>query len=380
MKRTARTIASFMLACLASLIGLDARAQQWAREMFDHTSHDFGTVARGAKVEHRFGVENVYLEDAHIKSAVASCGCTSPEVPAQILKTYNKAYVVAKIDTIHFDGQKDVTIKVEFDRPFFAEVQLHIHCFIRKDVVVEPGAVHFRTAQATAAQQRVIVRYAGNPNWQILRIECGNPSISSKVTEIGRGNGVVTYELLVNLAADAKAGYSRDELNLVTNDANPRAQRVPVAVESQVVAPVSVHPSPLIMEPVAAGKLENPVVRPLVIVSSSPFQITGATSTNPRFRCDLLPAAAATIQRLPVTFLGSAALGKIDTRIRIQTTASAQPIEAEVNIQVTQPTNPQKAEAAEKGPADRPEAPPVDPVFGPPGPAIQPRTSTAKEF
>ena len=31
----------------------------------------------------------------------------------------------------------------------------------------------------------------------------------------------MTYDLTVNLAADAKAGYSRDELNLVTNDPNP---------------------------------------------------------------------------------------------------------------------------------------------------------------
>ena len=36
--------------------------QQWAKEMFDHTSHDFGTVARGAKMEHRFTLENIYEE------------------------------------------------------------------------------------------------------------------------------------------------------------------------------------------------------------------------------------------------------------------------------------------------------------------------------
>ena len=146
-----------------------AGAQDWAREMFDHTSHDFGTVARGAKVEHRFGVENIYLEDAHIESAQASCGCTSPEVPAQILKTWKKAYVIAKVDTVNFQGQKDVTIKVKFDKPFRAEVQLYIHCYIRSDVVLDPGSVHLRTAQGSATQQRVSVRYAGRPDWQIQR-------------------------------------------------------------------------------------------------------------------------------------------------------------------------------------------------------------------
>ena len=43
-------------------------AQDWARKMFDKTTHDFGVVARGAKAEYRFVIENIYEEDAHIKS------------------------------------------------------------------------------------------------------------------------------------------------------------------------------------------------------------------------------------------------------------------------------------------------------------------------
>jgi hypothetical protein len=369
---------------LAALTAGHAQAQDWAREMFDHTSHDFGTVARGAKVEHQFGVENIYLEDAHIESAQASCGCTSPEVPVQILKTWKKAYVVAKVDTVNFQGQKDVTIKVKFDKPFPAEVQLFIHCFIRSDVVLQPGSAHLRAAQGSGTQQRMSVRYAGRPDWQIQRVECANTSITGKAIEVGRGGGMVTYDLTVNLAAGARAGYSRDELYLVTNDPNPRAQRVPVLVEALVAAPVTVHPSPLILDPVAAGNLQNPVTRPLVVVSASPFQITSVQSTNPLFRCDLPVAAASTIQRLPVTFLGGDTPGKVDTRIRIQTTASAEPIEAEVSINLTQPTGTGKTvdkRSAESGPDQRkPEESLVDPVFGPPGTATKPRYSTQQEF
>ncbi len=330
-------------------------------------------------MEHRFAIENIYLEDAHIKSAKASCGCTTPEVPTQILKTWKKAYLVVKVDTVNFQGQKDVTIDVEFDKPFPAEVQLHIHCFIRSDVVLEPGSVHFGTAQGSAAQQRVTIRYAGRPDWQIQQVECANPSITGKVIEVSRAGGTVIYDLTVNLAANAKAGYSRDELNLVTNDPNPRAQRVPVPVEALVAAPVTVHPSPLIMDPVAAGKLQNPVMRPLLVRSTSPFQITAVQSTNPRFRCDLPVAAASTVQRLPVVFLGSDTPGKVNTHIRIQTTVSAQPIEAEVSIDVTPPagaeTTPGKMPAESK-----PEERAVDPVFGPPGTAAKPRSSTRQEF
>jgi hypothetical protein len=300
-------------------------------------------------------------------------------VPVEILKTWKKAYVLAKVDTVNFQGQKDVTITVDFDRPFPAEVQLYIHCYIRTDVVLDPGSVHLRAAQGSAAAQRVSVRYAGRPDWQIQRIECANPSISGKAVEVSRVGGMIAYDLTVKLAADAKAGYSRDELNLVTNDPNPRGQRVPVPVEVVVAAPVSVHPSPLIMEPVPAGALQNPVMRPLVVVSASPFQITGVESTNPRFRCDVPVAAAATFHRLPVVFLGSDTPGKVNTRIRIQTTASAEPIEAEVTINLTQPADTEKT--AEKRPAEnKPDDKAIDPVFGPPGTASKPRTTAPQEF
>jgi hypothetical protein len=388
MERTARTIAWAAVLSLAVLSAQRSLAQDWAREMFDHTSHDFGTVARGAKVEHSFGVENIYLEDAHIKSAHASCGCTTPEVPVQILKTWKKSYVIARVDTVNFQGQKDVTITVEFDKPFPAEVQLNIHCYIRSDVVLDPGSVHLNTAQGHAAEQHVNVRYAGRSDWQILQVECANPNITGKVEQISRGNGLVTYDLTVNLAAGAKAGYSRDELNLVTNDSNPRALRVPVPVEALVVAPVTVHPSPLIMEPVAAGKLDTPVMRPLVVVSSTPFKITRVESSDPRFRCDLPSGTAnapASVHRLPVVFLGGDAVGKASTRIRILTTAAAEPVEAEVNINLTQSSGTEKPEnkaldgtgrgLSEAGKASAGD---VDPVFG--GPSISSKPKTRQDF
>ena len=56
------------------------RRQDWARKMFDDTTtHDFGVVARGAKAEHRFVIENIYEEDAHIKSVTSSCQCSKPQ-------------------------------------------------------------------------------------------------------------------------------------------------------------------------------------------------------------------------------------------------------------------------------------------------------------
>jgi len=358
MERTARDFAFAFLPVmlLAAVFTPPASAQDWARKMFDKTSYDFGTVARGATVEHRFAVENIYLEDAHISQAFASCGCVSAKPPTEVIKTWQKSYVVVRIDTVNYQGQRDVTVAVKFDKPFEAEVQLSIHCYIRSDVVLDPGLVDLRASRGSTAQKRVVVRYAGRPDWQIQEVESANPSITGHVTEVSRSGGNVTYDLTINLAADAKAGYARDELNLVTNDPNPRAKRVPVPVDTFVLAPITIHPSPLIMGTVETGKLETPVMRPLVVQGLSPFQITSVESSDPRFRCDL-PTAAAAIQRLPVNFLGAETPGKVSTRLRIHTSAAAEPVEADVSIDLTAP----------KGGASEGSA--VDPIFGPSGTA-----------
>ncbi len=111
-------------------------AQDWALKMFETTSHDFGTVAAGAKAEHEFVLKNIYLEDVHIASVTASCGCTIPSVRNDTLKTYQKGAVVATFNTAQFQGARGATLTVVFDRPYPAVVQLQVTM-----PVLRPGAV-----------------------------------------------------------------------------------------------------------------------------------------------------------------------------------------------------------------------------------------------
>lgn len=355
---------SWMRVWVATLaVGLSAvsaaSGQQWATDMFNHRSHDFGTVARGAKVEHRFPVENIYLEDAHIASARVSCGCTSPEVPTRILKTWDKADVITRVDTAAFLGQKDVTITVVFDRPFYAEVQLQIHCYIRSDVVVQPGLVQFgAVAQGTASQQKVTISYAGRSDWQIQGVESANPSLTAQAVEVARGGGLVTYDLYVSLAANAPPGYIRDQLYLVTNDLNPRSIRVPVPVEGVVQSALTVHPSPLYMGTVEPGKS---ITRQLVVSGNTQFRVLGVESTNAQFQCTP-PAAAGVLQRIPVVFAAGNQPGKIVGRIRIQTDSGATPLEVPVDVDVIA-----SAPAEQSPPAKPPETVKRSKPSDPPG-------------
>ena len=217
--------------------GSTGHAQDRAMAMFNHTTHDFGVVARGAQVDHRFSVENTYEEDPHIQSLASSCGCSTPQASRKRLKTWEKAEILVNVDTRGFLGRKDATITVVFDQPFPAEVQLHVHAYIRSDIVVQPGAVLFGSViQGVGAKQTASISYAGRDDWRIGRVECANPHIEASAVETNRTSGQVGYSLSVRLKPDAPPGYIHDQLVLVTNDydVHSGAARA-VAIEGLVV-------------------------------------------------------------------------------------------------------------------------------------------------
>lgn len=307
--------------CLTVMVGSflatpPAAAQEWARKMFDHTSHDFGVVARGAKAEHRFTLENIYEEDVRIASIRSTCGCTATEISKRHLATWEKAEIVATLDTRSFLGRKDSTLTVVFDRPFPAEVQLHVRSYIRSDVVVQPGAVQFGSIpQGLGAERRLTVSYAGRNDWQIERVECSNPFVEVELAEAGRTPGQVTYNLAVRLTGDAPVGYLRDQLVLVTNDRNPRAARVPVTLEGVIVSSISVSPSPLMLGVVATGQS---VTRRLVVQGQEPFRITAVECDDPRFTFDVADEANS-VHLVSITFTAGAEAGQINSTLRLAT-------------------------------------------------------------
>lgn len=324
------------------LLAAAACGQDWARAMFDNkTTHDFGVVARGAKVEHRFTIENIYEEDVHIQSISSSCGCSKAEATKRTLKTWQKAEIVVAMDTRGFQGRKDSTITVVFDLPFHVEIQLHVHAYIRGDIVVRPGAAEFGSVcQGVGATRILTVSYAGRNGWRIERVESTNPNIEARIEESSRGDGKVGYRLTVRLLKSAVPGYIRDHLVLVTNDHNPRSARVPVAVEGLVTSALSVRPSPLLMGLAEVGR---PVTRNLVVQGHSAFRILTVRSSDRHFKCRTSDQAK-TLHIVPVTFLvdrSEAALGRAETTIRIKTDLpGTAPVEVRASVRIVPPKSP----------------------------------------
>ncbi len=307
---------SYLLACVLLAGGQSATAQEWARKMFREASHDFGTVAAGARAEHRFVVTNLFKETVHIQHAAANCECIRVIVTKSTLRSRESAEIIAVLDTTNFKGQRNVAITVTLDQPFPAEVQLRVAGFIRTDVVFSPGSVNFGQVRYGSRPERIIdVLYAGRSEWEIVDVRTANPHLEAELIEKRRGGGQVEYRMLVRLGADAPLGYLKDQLSIVTNDG--QLARIPIDVEGKVESEVTVSPSPLVFGEVKAGEK---VTKPIVVRATRPFRIT-------EVECDdcfevQKPTEAKTYHLLRVTFSANKS-GSVSGKIHIKTDLGA---------------------------------------------------------
>lgn len=303
---------------LALLILLLAAARavagDWAGKMFESTNHDFGTLARGVKAQHRFKITNLYEEDVHISGVRSSCGCTTPQITKNDLTTFETAEIVADFNTRAFMGHKSATLTVSFDKPFPAEVQVHVNGFIRSDVVLQPGELDFGTVDLGApAEKRMTVSYAGRQDWRLFDVKSANPHFECELFETARGGGKVSYDLLVRLTKDAPSGYINDQLILVTNDEH--ATELPVEVHGRVVSALTVSPASLFMGVVQPGRK---VTKQLVVRSRRPFRIVSIECEDDSFQIEA-SAQRKAVHLLPVVFTAGDRTGKVSQKISITT-------------------------------------------------------------
>lgn len=297
-------------------------AQEWARKMFETLQHDFGVVVRGAKTEFEFVLTNPYVEDVHIASVRSSCGCTTPRIKKEWVKTYEKSAIVATFNTHLFIGSKGATLTVVFDKPFYAEVQLQVRGYIRSDVVFSPPSVELGEVEpGTPIERKLDIHYAGRSDWRILEVRSPHSTLKAEVEETSRSAGEVRYRLTVRTEGELPAGYYQDHLILVTNDQT--YSQLPVPVEGHIRAGLTVSPPSLFLGVVEPGQK---VVKKVVVRGTKPFRILSITSDADCFQFTPSPddKTPKTVHVVPITFIAGKEPGKVTHTIRIETDLGAE--------------------------------------------------------
>ena len=275
------------LACMiaASVLGLHGvvSAQQWANDMFEVRSHDFGTVAAGSDQEFRFELQNKYVEDVHISRVSSSCGCTTPTISKQTLKTWEKGAIVAKFNTNSFRGFKSATLRVVIDRPFRAEVQLRVSGNIRSDLSVEPGVIQFGEVGENEKKRtavRIIKR--GSRNWKIDDVKSTFTDIKVGLQEVSRTYNQVEYNMIIELQETAPSGFLNGELHIISNEPGIN-NKFPINFVAKIVPALEVSPGIL-----ALGSLEpgEEMQKKIFVKAKQPFKIVKIECNDPCLSVD----------------------------------------------------------------------------------------------
>jgi hypothetical protein len=270
------------------MTGITARGQEpdWVTTALPERSYDFKTVARGSKIRHAFPIVNRTNTEIRIADWRTKCGCTDVRVGSKVIPPGTQTTIEATIDTTKFVNFKASGLTLVLDRPSFANVDLNLTCFIRGDIMMNPGQIDFLTVRRSAKlpSASLLLTYSGGrPDWQITE---PMKTLTSKVKAEARfqgrsADGQIQYQITAELQPEVGNGYFKDQITLVTNDTPP--QTIPISVVAMIQTAVTVSPSIINFGQLKPGQTATKSVR---VRSAAPFTITKLSSN----RAELTPA------------------------------------------------------------------------------------------
>ena len=259
------------LSLIAGAASSDDQNKSWATKMFAEPKFDFGPVAQHSDCQSYLEFTNVFEPDMEVVSVTTSCKCISASTETKVLKANQKGKIKLVLDTSRFQGQRHVTLTVQFKYSGSNYVTASIPCaaFIRTDVWMQPSFANLGSLTVgTGGEQTVKVSRTGNDQWQIRQVRSRNPGLTAELKEVSRGNGRVEYEIQVKVSPEAPIGNIQESLVLVTNDHSNA--NVALRVEGRVEADIQVTPEVL---PLGRMKPGKEVRFPVVVRSKKPVRI-----------------------------------------------------------------------------------------------------------
>lgn len=231
-----KRVSTFTIACLVALaLPLMAQENKPAaaasgkapRLTIVEPVRDFGTVAKGEKLNWSFVIKNTGDADLEIIAARPGCGCTVADFD-KIIKPGQTGKVSAAVDTTSFAGPIAKPVTIETNDPTTPTAQLTIHAVVKPFVEAHPaGFVRFNLLQGEKETQSVTLYSEEEEPFQIVKVEAPQEWIkvtTSPITDqnqlapgVGRA-GQTQYKLDFTVGGnDTKLGPIAEKVHIVTN-------------------------------------------------------------------------------------------------------------------------------------------------------------------
>jgi hypothetical protein len=211
-----------------------AEAEKAPRLTIVEPVKDYGTIAKGEKLDWSFVVKNTGDSDLQIIAAKPGCGCTVADFD-KVIKPGETGKVTAHVDTTAFAGPIAKTVTLETNDPTTPTSQLTIHAIVKPYVEAFPaGFVRFNLLQGEADTQSVMLYSEEDEPFQVTKVELPiDPATNEpvkwvtttfekvaeadKAPNVGRP-GQDQYKVNITVGgANARVGALADKVHIYTN-------------------------------------------------------------------------------------------------------------------------------------------------------------------
>lgn len=215
---------------------------------FAETTYDFGRVAQGVPVEHRFAFSNDGGTDLTIINLRAACDCEATVVDGREVTAHGTGAVRARFATDTVYGAQRRTITVYSNDPTRRAVVLTVTGEVQLDVGADPAQVYLGVVPPGAPLLRTVTLRTGSQAVHIGAPESDAPQLTVQLDAAIDDTAAAT--LAIGTAHDAPLGPFTAVVRVSTTSPQHPVLRIPV---TGIIAADAPPPRSLAPPPAGAG-------------------------------------------------------------------------------------------------------------------------------
>jgi hypothetical protein len=304
-----------------------AQAQGQPRLVIDAMNYDFGEIAPGAKVTHRFKASNAGTAPLTIVNLNPSCGCTSTLLGKKVLAPGESTELEVSFNSIGQSGTVHKSVQVVSDDPANPNLNLTFVAEILPGVIANTKWVLFPDLVRTD-HRKAVVKFRSSTGQPIHATDVTlseAPWLGVTTREVDTGLWVEFELLAQRLPMGKLTGIDTVDVHVV----NPAPSIINLSVRWDQRPPVVITPEKVTWVGTAGRELSTTVV--LRHRESKAFRIINIRTSQPLLKVTGIAAKAATTQTFKVVLSADAEPGTQDNKVFVTLDTPGHP-ELEIRV------------------------------------------------
>jgi hypothetical protein len=297
---------------------------------------DFGTVAKGDKIDWSFAVKNTGDADLQILAAKPACGCTVADFD-KVIKPGQMGKVTAHVDTTNFNGPINKSVTIETNDLNTPSSVLTLQAVVKPYVDALPaGFIRYNLIQGDADVQTFTLVSDEEESFEITGVDVPGDYVKVNYMKVDKTEDLLKagragqnqYRFAVTLGGPtAPIGPLAERIRIHTN--SKHQPEYLVSVSGLVRPSIRVEPQAVNFGEVAPS--DASAVRTVVLHSNdlktpATFNVTKAESSTSAITAEVMPSTTPGDYQVSLKVAKNAKPGEVSGTVKIYTNDKVNPI------------------------------------------------------